>query len=157
MSRKAQLELMQTVFVLIFLFLSLFIMFVVIVFKEKTNANLQTEQLIVLTQYKKSQIIDYLLELRCSLENVVLKDCYDKHAINSFPNTISMNSEYYTSLFGHAKITINEFNGDWQTTEIFSNVPENKQDTKTFYNPVLIHDSIEKKKYFGVIEIEIYN
>ncbi|MBT3720122.1 hypothetical protein HN789_04505 [archaeon] len=156
-SKKAQLETMQTVFIVLFLFISLFFVLVVVVAKDKANARTQIEQLVLLTEYKKAQIMDYLPELRCSFENVILKDCYDKLAIDSFANTVSKNQLYYNQLFGHAKITINEYETDWQTTEIYNNVPEDLTSTQTFFNPVIVYNALEAKKNFGVIEIEIYS
>ena len=105
-SKKAQLETMQTVFIVLFLFISLFFVLVVVVAKDKANARTQIEQLVLLTEYKKAQIMDYLPELRCSFENVILKDCYDKLAIDSFANTVSKNQLYYNQLFGHAKLQL---------------------------------------------------
>ena len=78
MKKKAQLQVMQTIFIVLFLFVLLSIFVIIIMAKNRSNTIERLEQLEVMSEYKKSQIIDNLPELRCSFENVILNDCYDK-------------------------------------------------------------------------------
>ena len=148
---------MQTVFVIFIIFILGFIAFMVVISQQKSSTKTQLEQSLVITQVKKAQILSLLPELHCSRENVLIADCYDKLAINSFKTR--SDQLYYKSLLGNAIITIKEydFSSGWSEEIIFSN-PKEKYETKKLISvPVRIYQTKENLNKVGVIDIEIYN
>ena len=157
-NNKAQLQIMQTVVVLLLVFIVLFIGFIFAVTQEKRATQRQLQQLLVLTEQKKSQSINYLTELNCIKDNVIIKDCFDKLSLESFKVRVTEDNLYYGTVLGTVKLEIKEFIDDeWVEDIIFENEKEVFETVKQYQLPIILYDPIKNIKTNGVLYLEIYN
>ncbi len=159
MKNKAQLQIMQTIFALFIIFIILIIGFIFVIGKQRSSMRTQLEQSLILTNYKKAQIINVLPELQCSRLRVSVRDCYDKLAINALTKKIKENDFYYKTILGNSKISIIEYSpiSGWDTIELYNNPIEKYKSKKVYHLPSIIFYPEKKIKNFGVIEIELHN
>ena len=159
MKKRSQLQIIQTIFALFIIFVLLTIGFIFLIGRQSSAMKTQLEQSLILTNYKKAQVINLLPELQCSREKVIVRDCFDKIALNSFMKNVNENELYYKTLLGNTKISLIEYlpTGGWETIELFDNPKENFKSLKAYHLPSIIYYPKESIKNFGVMEIEIYN
>ena len=159
MKKRSQLQIIQTIFALFIIFVLLTIGFIFLIGRQSSAMKTQLEQSLILTNYKKAQVINLLPELQCIRQKVIIRDCYDKLAINSFMKNVNEHEFYYKTLLGNSKIIIIEYlpTGGWETILLYDNPIENYKSIKKYHLPSLIFYPEEKINNFGVIEIEIYN
>jgi hypothetical protein len=157
-NNKAQIQIMQTVVVLLLVFVVLFIGFIFAMTQEKRATQRQLQQLLVLTEQKKSQSINYLTEFNCIIDNVIIKDCFDKLSIESFKVRVKEDNLYYGSVLGTIKIEIEEnIDGELSRNIIFENKKEVFETIKQYQLPISLYDPIKNIKNNGVLYLEIYN
>jgi|SaaInlStandDraft_3_1057020.scaffolds.fasta_scaffold91298_2 hypothetical protein len=157
-SRTAQLEIMQTVFILLFIFVILFAVFIFAITQERNSRQKQLDQSLILVEQKKSQSINYLTEINCIKDNVIIKDCFDKLSIKSFKTRVNEDMLYYNSILGTVNIKINEYiEGTWNEEILFENKKEVYDTIKKYQFPITIYDPINNINNYGVLHIEIYN
>lgn len=155
--KKAQLQTMQTVLILVFVFFILAIAFIFIVAQQKNVVKDKLNEQLILIELKKSQIANYLPEIQCSSNAVMIEDCFDRIALKQFFDKTN-SSNYYLELLGNIKLSVSEYeNGNWTTIMIYDNPKETYDSKRLIKMGVVIFDPITNKKIPGVMNLETYN
>ena len=155
--KKAQLEIMQTVFVtLIIIGLFAFtIIFVVLMQKSSTDKKMQYFQ--TLSQAKQSQVLKFLPELQCSFNNIAVSDCLDLLKVVSFKEKVKENELFYKSILGNLNVSVRSFDKSVLKKDmvIYESILQNSSITH-FEMPVLLYDVRINKKEFGLLIVDSY-
>jgi hypothetical protein len=161
--RKAQLQIMENIFVLIILFVILAISLIFVIGFQKTQYNAKLEELKELELIKKSQILSFLPEMQCTTNQDIEADCYDILKIEAFTQQIQTNPDYYNPLLGNIRIEIKRLNPSPGIPEsqrwdkewlVYDNALQGSIFTQQV--PVLLRNATANKDYFGVIFLEVY-
>lgn len=162
-NKSAQLQIGETIFILIIFFILLFIG-LIFYSKVEMNSIANTKQLDAEREILKSALeIIYLPELSCmDLSNELSEGCFDLYKLEAFTDLTqdpnyerTMRLEYY-DLFADSKVTINvTFPKDSGISEfvIYNRLVENVSIKKTFI-PVIVKDPSNEQNYFGYLKIE---
>lgn len=147
---------METVFVLFFVFIVLIFAFLFIVRTSTTRMGDKFDELVMLDQVEKTQVIDTLPEFSCSNDGVIVADCLDLQKIQSFID-LDLDYEHYNTIFGNIKLAvIHHAETDIVRYDIYDNsLVEYDSRTKIHY-PVTIYDGSQDRYDFGMIEIDMY-
>jgi len=160
--KKAQLQIMENVFILIIIFIIFIFAFLFYVRIQRSNQIDKIDSFKDIEFVKKAQLLSFLPELMCTDNNVIKVDCYDILKIEAFTKEISENRDYYDPLFGKVNITVKRYEPSpdfesWNNVwNIYDNpTGENKgvREEKFF---VLLRDVTTKSDYFGVLFIGLY-
>jgi len=160
MTRKAQIQINETIIVL-FIFI-LIVIFGVVFFAKFQRVNVESERKSTqdLDLIKVSQIISSLPELSCSEGNVQKDNCYDILKIEVFTKILEDNPEYFVGTqLCYTNITIRQydpFNDVWPKTWYLYYSPLKGADTRKVFVPAILYNKITTTKYFGIVELTWY-
>ena len=160
-NKKSQIQIFETIAVLVVFFILLGVGFIFYAKVIKSNIESDTAEISQGKSVSIAQRVMFLPEIQCSEDNVPKEDCIDTLKLDSAISVINKpeNSLYYYDLFEFSRITI------W---EIYPNpgAPANTLYTRpapSDYNnqfktkvPVTLYDPAIKTKKFGIIEIVTY-
>ncbi len=182
-SKKGQLQLMESTVVL-------FVFFILLIIGVSIYSNFQASKLERLTstlnEQKATEIARKVLftpELECSINSDVTKDCFEIQKLQSFVDNVRFRPRYYREEFGNTKVIIrwvyspafDEDNCNTKAPAFFAlnptdttiTVPEKVlfdfssglQSKKTFYFPLTLLDKrcVPELSYFGWLIIEAYS
>jgi hypothetical protein len=161
MNKKAQIQMGESIFVVIIILLLIVFGIVFSSNAEKDEIIKKSNEFTELNAITLSKYATSLSELQCSFLYVTDLSCFDIYKIESFINITkeypSLSAEYYYSQFKNANITLKEIYPSNRTWTIYYNgLGENISSRgKTTMVPVSIYDSITKKKSFGVLKIQL--
>ena len=166
MRKKAQLQIMENIFILIIIFLILILALVFVIAVQKTNQRDKVRELQELELIKKSQILNFLPEMQCmeGIEDKIDIDpnCYDIKKIEVMTEIFENDLDYYPELIGHVRILIRKFDpspevNSWEKEWLVYDKP--KADFIGYREvqfPVLLRDVTTNSDYFGVIYLGVY-
>src|SRR3989338_1946725 len=106
MQKKAQLQIMENIFAIVIIVIILAIAFVFMVAVDRQEQRSREQDIAALDVVKKSQVLNFLPELKCSDNNNLDPDCYDILKIEAFTQQVSEDNFYYRTLLGNMKIEI---------------------------------------------------
>jgi hypothetical protein len=179
-SKKAQLEMMQTAFVLLILFVVFTLVGIFYIGYQKTGIRAKQREIEGLEIIKRSQVLNFLPELQCSFDGIVYHDCYDSQKIAAFKEQIETPEKeyFYRTLLGDISIIISKFNAKLENPErgwdpkfqkynpedtdpkrqiqIIDEETIKEKDKRLIQFPVSIYDPNNDVYDFGVIFLEIY-
>jgi hypothetical protein len=180
MKKKAQLEMMQTAFILLILFVLFTLALIFFIGYQKTSLRRKERDIQNLDIVKKSQILNFMPELQCSFDRIVYHDCYDLEKVKAFQERFRNEpryKEFYGSMFGDLRITYARYVPEassprgWDPealppddenfeTSAKENVVVPFSDSKQknlrrVQFPVSLYDPTTLRHHFGVIYLEI--
>jgi hypothetical protein len=165
MEKKAQLQIMENVFMLLIVFVILAIALVFVMMMQKAAQKDKLEEYKELDMIKKSQILSFLPEMQCSDNNNLDPDCFDIYKIDVFTEHLKRDKLYYPNLLGNIKIEIVEFDPSPEipddkriirTWVVYDNPKPDVKGEKNLQFPVLLKDVVENSNHFGVIKLGVY-
>jgi hypothetical protein len=152
-SKKSQIQIMETIAILLIFFLLIVIAFT---FYLRTASFTQTQKAAKsqeLESIRVSQAISFLPELQCSSKNIIEENCFDYYKLNAFLTTPHKNEVYYP-FFYFSDITVREVYPDSTTWDLYSR-PKSGTSFKTSI-PILIYNPLKKTRSFGILEVDYY-
>jgi hypothetical protein len=162
--KKAQLQMGETIFVVIFIIILIVFGIVFSTNAEEDSIREKQKTLTDLNAITISKYASSLIELQCSTLGVIDKSCFDKYKLMAFMNLSEKESgqiaEYYFSQFKNANVTIKEIypptNNEW--TIYYNELGFNKtKKSKMTTIPVSLLDPISKQKSFGELIITTFS
>jgi len=152
-SNKAQIQMMETVGVLIIFFILASIVFVFYVQFSAVRQAQSYDESTELESIRLSQLVTFLPELQCSSKNIIDDDCFDKEKIKAFNETKQILRSTYAPIFALASLSIYELEGSGKWN-IYHN-----PGTSSYYStiiPISLKDPNTGKKSFGVLNVTYY-
>lgn len=165
MKKKAQLQIMENVFMLLIVFAILAVAFIFVIANQRAEQKDKLEEFKELDMIKKAQIINILPEMQCSDNNNIDPDCFDIFKIEAFTEKLKKDRLYYPSLLGNIKIKITQYDPSPETAAdnrvvkewlVYDNPKPDYKGVKKLEFPVLLKDVVENNNYFGMILLEVY-
>lgn len=157
--KKAQVQSMQTIIIAVFMFIIIAVALLFYFKVSKTHSTKKIEEVRVLKGLELVNRWQKLPELACPSFGAELNPCIDMEKAEAFKNFINSFRDakaFYSSLLGNVKITINKIypGEEKEEIEIFNNILEG-EDVMVFHIPITVYSSLENKKFFGIISIEM--
>jgi hypothetical protein len=166
--KKAQVQLGETIFIIIFILL--IIIFAIVFFSgaEKEELQKQQSKYAELSTVSLAQYASSLSELSCSKKGVEDLSCYDLRKLKAFAlllndeTKIDLTREYYFTQFGNAKIEVQQIYPSYDHILLYENriYPDTnelmQEDGKPVLVPLTLYDSVMRKNNFGVLIITKY-
>ena len=154
--RKAQLQMTETVAVLIVFFILL--MFGLLFYTRFQRSSLDEQRAEFASERAITISLTSMLlpELRCSKgDNVPVRDCVDLFKLDIAQKKMHEEKDYYFDLFGFARVSVEEYYPGKNKWLLYENVnPEATVHVKTPI-PVALYDPIQRTYRFGVLNIEV--
>ncbi len=170
--KKAQLQMGETIFVVIIILFLIIIGMVFLYGHEEESIFKSEREFYELDSVALGQLITNLPELACSVAGTKQQSCFDKSKVESFSKILYQNSdiamEYYFEKLGNVNITIEEvYPEEGKRWEIYvNNFDINYTDTDlgmliqsygtTLKIPILIKDPTTNKNSFGILYVTKY-
>ena len=160
--KKSQVQIGESVAVIMFFTL---IMIITLVFVVKQNAANQEKSRVESVNEKLTTLartIQTMNELRCSKLSTETLGCLDLEKIKAFYTEIQNNSfalAYYKNIFGFSKIGVNivyAYKSELENNYTIYNVTGNLRDSLYFAMPIQIYDPLAHKNMLGLLEIQYY-
>ncbi len=159
MRKKAQIQMMETITVLLVFFI---IVFLGLVFYSKimrSKVSEEADKIEELSQIEIAQLASSLPELQCSQDNILRSNCIDLLKLEAASNggVIQGNPNTYFNIFAFSNITVKTIfpssTEEWQLYTKEPNVIGSK--LPTFF-PISLYDPKEKEYRFGLMIVEVY-
>jgi len=160
--RRAQLQIMENVFILLVIFVILIFAFLFVVKMQKDAQKSKLQEFNELELIKKSKILNFLPEMQCSNNNNIDPYCYDMYKIQAFTELVQ-NDVYYAGLLGKIKLSIKRYDPDtdqWsEEWQIYDSPKDEYKGQLQLKFPISLYNTSEGSEaslYFGIIYISVY-
>ena len=157
LKKKSQIQIFETMAVLIVFFILLGLGFIFYSKVIKSNLESDAAEISQGQSISVAQKVMFLPEIECSEDNVPKENCIDTEKLNAAaPILTDNNNPYYYDLFGFSVIRIEEIYpvnlGFVKTLYERDNAPDYKNSFVTKV-PVTLYDPVDKLNKFGMITI----
>ncbi|HLC50632.1 MAG TPA: hypothetical protein VJI97_04370, partial [Candidatus Nanoarchaeia archaeon] len=149
-SRKAQIQIGETISVIFVFFILLLIGFVFYAKVLKGNAAIESDEMAQLRSVEIAQRAMFLPELQCSSDVTDSKNCIDKLKIESAKDIMRSKEVEYFDIFGFAKIKIAHIYPSNPEEEIYSRPLSEFKNKFSTNVPVSIYDPVAREYGFGL-------
>ncbi len=158
MKKKAQVQIFETIVVVLVFFILIAISF--ILYGKLIRGNLETykEESAQSNSISIVQRIMFMPELQCSNDNIIRENCIDKLKMESAKNIISkdQNQIYYYDLLEFSDIKVRQIYPEDKNWELYSNRLTNFKNKFTTNVPISIYNPDTKLYGFGILTIETF-
>ena len=154
--RKAQIQIFETVGVLVIFLVIIFIGFIFYGKMVKNDINKESYELSQLRSIAIAQRVMFFPELQYSDDSLVKENCIDRLKLYAAQAVMgeSNNQIYYYDLLGFSEINITNIYPNEEKWTIYSRKSEIFKSRFITNVPVLIYDPIVERYDFGTISIE---
>lgn len=155
MSKKAQVQIFETMGVIVIFFIIVFIGFIFYGRMVKDDINKERYEASQLRSIAIAQRVMFLPELQCSDDSLVKENCIDILKLESAITEMGNNKEYYYDLFEFSVVDIARiypYGKKWPP--VYSNRPNDFRSSFNTSVPVSLYDPVAKSYGFGIITIE---
>ena len=157
-NRKSQIQMFETMAVLIVFFVLLGIGFIFYTKVVKSNIESGTEEISQSKSVAIAQRVMFLPEVQCSEDNVARENCIDTKKLDAAISIINnpANQLYYYDLFEFSEIKIDEIYPGSQHWDLYSRTASDYKNKFQTRVPVTLFDPVTKTSKFGIIGIITY-
>ena len=155
-NKKAQIQIFETIAVLVVFFILLGIGFIFYTKVIKSNIESDTAEISQSKSVSIAQRVMFLPEIQCSEDNVPKEDCIDTLKLDSAISVINKpeNSLYYYDLFEFSDISIKEiYPSSGVAIQLYSKITTDYKNKFQTNAPVTLYDPKTKINKFVVISI----
>lgn len=168
-SKKSQMEIGQTMMILIIFFILLIFALIFFVrFQASENAT-KVADFNEKDMVEKAQTVYSLGEFGCSIDNVLKYDCIDILKLEAFKDSMSKNYLFYRKLLGNIRIEVEELypkykgiNYTWSRNSdnsIYNGVPSFLYSSRSIQMPIVLYNASDTSigsYYFGILTVTSY-
>lgn len=150
--RVAQIQIMETISVMLIFFMLIVLGFV---FYIRTTGYTQIEKITKIQELESirvSQAISFLPELQCSSKNIIDDMCFDKYKLDAF---LGLDHTFYYNQLYYSNIVVTKIYPGTEYSWRLYQKDGNGTSYMTFI-PILIYDPVEKTNSFGVLTVQSY-
>lgn len=156
-SRKSQAGMFEIIIVLFVFFLLIGFGLIFYARLQKESFDKGSKQALEFRVVRVAQVASSLPELQCSIGNSIKENCFELEKIEAAKTIISQNTPDYYDMFGFGKIQVFEIYPEEKSWQIYESKPLKQYDATVIQIPISIYDSVEKKNYFGVLNVTVYS
>ncbi len=161
--KKAQIKMVESVFVVIFFFMLLMIGVVFMSKYQKTENVKITSERDMKRAVQLAQSFSSIPELSCSINNVVEDNCLDLSKLTTMVALNKTDHMYYFDLFKYGSVSVEVLDLDsgdgprWSEPYIIYNQEKKGADFSTIPLPMTIYDSVNRIYKFGIMSVTFYD
>lgn len=170
MKTKAQIQMGETIFVILVIIFLIALAFVFVYKGEETSTFKKQTEFYELDSVALGQLITNLPEIVCSTSGTKQQSCFDKSKITAFASVLrnnrDMSMEYYFEKLGNVNITVVEvYPNTGEIWKVYVNnfdVDDSQLENivesygTTLKIPILLRDSALNKNSFGILYVTKY-
>ncbi len=154
-SRKSQVQIFETIAVLVVFFILIGIGLIFYGKIMKSNLQQEQDETSQLRSIAIAQRVMFLPEIQCSDENIIKDSCIDLAKLKAAEIVMKKNPDYYYDFFEFSNITVNEIYPQSSSYTIYERKTNFRQKSTTNV-PVTIYDPSSRQSSFGILKIETY-
>jgi hypothetical protein len=154
-NKKAQVQIFETIAVLVVFFLLIGLGFIFYGRIMQSNLAQEKDEVIQLRAIAVAQRAIFLPEIQCSDDNIIRDSCIDMAKLNAAEQVMKDNPAYYYDFFEFSNITVSEVYPGTQDHTIYQRNTNFRQKSVT-YVPVTLYDPATRQNSFGMLKIETY-
>lgn len=160
--KKAQIKMVESVFVVIFFFMLLMIGVVFMSKFQKTESVKITSEKDMKRAVQLAQSFSSLPELSCSINNVIEENCIDLVKLKKMVDLNKTDHLYYFDLFKYGSVNVEVLElstggePSWDGPYIIYHQEKTNVDYSTIPLPMTIYDPTEKIYKFGIMSVTFY-
>ena len=154
MKKKAQIQIFETIAVVLVFFILIAVGF--ILYGKFVRSDLETlkEESSQSKSIAIAQRTMFMPELQCSVNNIITDNCIDKLKMESAQKIISANEIYYYDLLEFSEIKVRQVYPSDENWEIYSRKTKDYRSNFTTYVPITIYNPYTKLSGFGILTIQ---
>lgn len=154
MNKKAQIQIGETVAVLLVFFILVIIGIVFYANVVKRDVGIQKEKSSQIKSIGIAQRIMFLPELQCSEDNAIKDNCIDTFKLESAQSIMKENQIYYYDLFEFSEVNITGIYPEEYKRNLYSRKIKDFSNKFVTNVPISLYDPYAKRHGFGVLTIE---
>jgi len=155
-SGKGQVQMGETIAVLLVFFILVLIGFVFYTKIAKSNIEAEQDEQRQLKAIEVAQKASFLPEVQCSEENIITDNCIDFEKLNAAKDIVKDNGLQYFDILGFSNITIFEIYPDYARITLYERPLEDFKTRSVTNVPIAIFYPKERKHHFAVMKVEVY-
>ena len=162
MSRKGQIQISESIFIVIFILLIIVFGIVFYSGAKKDDIVQKRSEFAELESIEVAQIASSLSEVQCSFTNDQEPSCFEKERLDAFVNVTNketlLTREYYVSRLGDALIEIEEIYPGNETWTLYNNTLPNgtRYSGLPVIIPVSLYQASMEEYHYGILRIVSY-
>ena len=153
-NKKAQVQIFETMGVLVIFFILIFIGLTFYGRMVKNDINKEGYELSQLRSIAVAQRLMFFPELQCSDDSLVKENCIDRLKLDSAGEIMQDNEIFYYDILEFSEISVAKIYPSDEAWTIYSRKPATFSTNFTTNVPVLIYDPVLERHDFGVMTIE---
>jgi hypothetical protein len=155
MKKKSQIQMMETIAVLLIFFIIVIIALVFYMNIAKSQISDQLDQSHQRDRASIAQKASTLPELECM--RTTYQNCIDIYKIAPAQDLMQQNAIEYFDLFAYSEITIYKIYPEpVENWTIYEKLPSTIKSTLANQFPILLYDPITDSNYFGLMEVKVF-
>ena len=156
-NKTSQIQMLETIAVLAVFLILIMVVYVFYFGMFKQGIKVEEGELEQLNTIKVAQRASSIPELQCSKNSITIENCIDLLKLQSIPQIINENKEYYFDKLSFSRISVNEIYPEVKSLAVVYNNPLEDYSSLIVTNiPITLFDPIENKNKFGVMIVETY-
>ena len=162
MEKKSQIQIGETITVLLVFFVIVIIGLIFYTKFAKDNLAIEQQEIYEQKSIAIAQRIMFLPELQCSEDNVIRDNCIDVLKLESTYNVLKdpANEIYYFDIFEYSRVNVSlvypkqDFGNSFV---LYSKTLPNYKTKHVTHFPVSIYEPLSRQHAFGILQIETYS
>lgn len=154
-SKKSQVQIFETIAVLVIFFLLIGIGFIFYGRIMQSNLAQEQDEISQLRAIAIAQRAMFLPEIQCSDENVIKDSCLDIAKLTAAEEIMLSNQDYYYDFFEFSNITASEVYPSVKTYTIYERKTDFRQKSSANI-PIILYNPATRQNSFGILKIETY-
>lgn len=156
MNQKAQIQIGETIAVLLVFFVLIVMGFIFYVKVIKENIKVEADELLQLKSVGIAQRVMFLPEVQCSEDNIITDNCIDVLKLEYAQKLMKDNEIYYYDLLEFSDVSVYQIYPDNIKWSLYSRKTESFTNKFVTNVPISLYSPITRKYGFGVLTIETY-
>jgi len=153
MKKKAQIQIMETIAILLIFFVLVVIGFVFFMRTASYGHEQEITKNQELESIRVSQTVSSLPELQCSSKNIIEENCFDELKLDAFKDLENKEQMYYP-FFYNSKIIVRDYSEESTSWILYDKTTEGSS-YKTIM-PILIKNPQNRNYAFGILDVTYY-
>jgi hypothetical protein len=158
--KKAQIHMMESVFVLMFFFIFIGLGLIVFARVSADRFDVKTRQYSSIDAIKVALIAQSAPEFVCTSGTYVRSTCFDMQKLEAFPAMLQvnplLNTTFYYDQFGYSQITVRSIYPSEDSWVLYRRTKPGPYSSTSFSIPIGIQDSLSRRVHLGVLDVEVY-
>jgi hypothetical protein len=157
MNKRGQVQIGETIAVLLVFFILVLIGFMFYTMVIKSNLETEAEESNQLKAIELAQKASFLPEIQCSQENIIKENCIDIFKLDAASRIILNNEVFYYDKFLFSTISVEEIYPVSRNWILYDRQPPRFLNNISTPIPISLFDPTTRKNSFGILRINTFS